>query len=363
MKATQILYSKAFAHNLYIQSFFQRRRQMYTEGHVHASYHDVNQTVLDQVKQIIPPLEGGLYKGQAGKIAVIGGCREFTGAPWFAAMSALRVGADLSHVFCTEGAASVIKSYSPEIIVHPYLKESTEVQSGEPMDAIIQSVENWLPRFDCLVIGPGMGRDGYIMETVTQIMILAKKAQMLMVIDADGLFLVSQQPELVTGYNRVILTPNLNEYKRLADKLGIEVQGFDDDGQEKLKHVCRALQGPVIVSKGPADVVADGNTVILCEQAGAPRRCGGQGDVLSGSIAVFATWGLKFEALLNKQNTQLVGLKNNPLILGAYGACHLVRATSHETFKSRRRSMVAGDLINNIGQMFNTIFDGNDAVI
>ena len=36
----------------------------------------------------------------------------------------LQVGADLSHVFCTEGAATVIKSYSPELIVHPYLPDS-----------------------------------------------------------------------------------------------------------------------------------------------------------------------------------------------------------------------------------------------
>ena len=30
----------------------------------------------------------------------------------------------MSHVFCTEGAATVIKSYSPELIVHPYLPDS-----------------------------------------------------------------------------------------------------------------------------------------------------------------------------------------------------------------------------------------------
>ncbi len=30
-------------------------------------------------------------------------------------------GADLSHVFCTKDAAPVIKSYSPELIVHPVL--------------------------------------------------------------------------------------------------------------------------------------------------------------------------------------------------------------------------------------------------
>lgn len=32
-----------------------------------------------------------LYKGQCGKIAVIGGSREYTGAPYFAAISALKV--------------------------------------------------------------------------------------------------------------------------------------------------------------------------------------------------------------------------------------------------------------------------------
>ena len=31
-------------------------------------------------------------KGQAGKIATIGGCREYTGAPFFASYSALKVG-------------------------------------------------------------------------------------------------------------------------------------------------------------------------------------------------------------------------------------------------------------------------------
>lgn len=34
-------------------------------------------------------------------------------------------GADILHVFCARGAAPVIKSYSPELIVHPYLVEST----------------------------------------------------------------------------------------------------------------------------------------------------------------------------------------------------------------------------------------------
>ena len=39
----------------------------------------------------------------------------------------LQVGSDLSHVFCTQGAATVIKSYSPELIVHPYLPDSNDM--------------------------------------------------------------------------------------------------------------------------------------------------------------------------------------------------------------------------------------------
>jgi ATP-dependent NAD(P)H-hydrate dehydratase len=31
------------------------------------------------------------YKGDAGKVGTIGGCREYTGAPYFAAISALKV--------------------------------------------------------------------------------------------------------------------------------------------------------------------------------------------------------------------------------------------------------------------------------
>lgn len=37
------------------------------------------------------PRAGDKSKGQAGKIATIGGCREYTGAPFFAAFSALKV--------------------------------------------------------------------------------------------------------------------------------------------------------------------------------------------------------------------------------------------------------------------------------
>ena len=36
-------------------------------------------------------------------------------------------------------------------------------------------------------------------------------------------------------------------------------------------------------------------TVIRCEEVGCPRRCGGQGDLLSGTIGLFAVWARQVE--------------------------------------------------------------------
>ena len=67
----------------------------------------------------------------------------YTGAPYFAAISALKAGADLVHVFCERDAGQVIKSYSPELIVHPVF--DTELAMEE--------IDQWLPRFHCVVLG------------------------------------------------------------------------------------------------------------------------------------------------------------------------------------------------------------------
>ena len=43
-----------------------------------------------------------------------------------------------------------------------------------------------------------------------------------MVLDADGLWLVSQNPSLVQGYTNAILTPNIAEFQRLWDAKGLD---------------------------------------------------------------------------------------------------------------------------------------------
>lgn len=47
-------------------------------------------SVLHQVKQTIPKLGAKWYKGQLGKVGVLGGCLEYTGAPYMSAISAVK---------------------------------------------------------------------------------------------------------------------------------------------------------------------------------------------------------------------------------------------------------------------------------
>ena len=84
---------------------------------------------LQQLRVLVPPLVATSYKGSSGKVGVVGGCFEYTGAPFYAALTALKLGADLSHVFCDEAAAVPIKSYSPELIVHGCLRGAPEVRT------------------------------------------------------------------------------------------------------------------------------------------------------------------------------------------------------------------------------------------
>lgn len=48
---------------------------------------------------------------------MIGGSKEYTGAPYYAAISSLRAGGELAYIHCDKEATIPIKCYSPELIV------------------------------------------------------------------------------------------------------------------------------------------------------------------------------------------------------------------------------------------------------
>ncbi|XP_050130189.1 ATP-dependent (S)-NAD(P)H-hydrate dehydratase isoform X2 [Malus sylvestris] len=304
------------------------------------------------LRAITPTLNPNRHKGQAGKIAVIGGCREYTGAPYFSAISALKIGADLSHVFCTKDAASVIKSYSPELIVHPILEESYSVRDEDRSfisEKVLAEVDKWMERFDCLVVGPGLGRDPFLLDCVSNIMKHARQSNVPIVIDGDGLFLVTNCIDLVSGYPLAVLTPNINEYKRLVQKvLSCEVN--DEDAPEQVLSLAKRIGGVTILRKGRSDLISDGETVNSVSIYGSPRRCGGQGDILSGSVGVFLSW-----ARQKIKDGDSSTSSRNPALLGCIAASALMRKAASLAFENKKRSTLTTDIIECLGRSLEDI--------
>jgi ATP-dependent NAD(P)H-hydrate dehydratase len=70
-----------------------------------------------------------------------------------------------------------------------------------PAYALLQ-VEAWFTRLDCLVVGPGLGRDSLLLDTARSIIQRARKTGLPLILDGDSLFLVAREPDLVLGEQR-----------------------------------------------------------------------------------------------------------------------------------------------------------------
>nr|XP_022920153.1 ATP-dependent (S)-NAD(P)H-hydrate dehydratase [Onthophagus taurus] len=289
-------------------------------------------------RQLAPSLSQGRHKGQAGRIGIFGGSLEYTGAPYFSAISGLKVGADLVHVFCSKEAATVIKSYSPELIVHPLLDSEDAVNKIKP----------WLDRLHVLLIGPGLGREDAIFEVIKEIIEIGKEKCKPLVIDADGLFLISKEPSILNNYPTpgAILTPNIMEFARLL--------GSDNPKSIKEEDAKRLFEswGPnvTLLCKGEQDILIDNSKTVKLSLGGSGRRCGGQGDLLGGSLAVFFTWALQHKLDVD------VPHDDRPMI-ACYSACKLIRECNSRAFKKFGRSMTASDMIPEIHGVFDDYFE------
>lgn len=279
---------------------------------------------MEAFTPFVPPLSSSARKGQAGRVGVIGGCLEYTGAPFFAGAAVLRLGGDLSHIFCAKAAAVPIKSYAPEQIVHPYLPDDGEVAG---VDEAVQRVLRWAPSLHSFVIGPGLGRGAATLEFAEKMLLRLRELEKPVVVDGDALFLVAQKPEIVRECRRFVLTPNAGEFAALQRALGLPCEAT-------CKDVARKLGGVTVFQKGAVDVVSDGASMRGFNFGASRRRVGGQGDITAGALALFAAWAPDniFEA--------------------AEAASEAVRKAAVLAFEKKKRATVTTDILNQICNIF-----------
>lgn len=189
---------------------------------------------------------------------------------------------------------------------------------------------------------------------------LARERGIYIVVDADGLWLVQRELDTVKGYKRVVLTPNVVEFGRLCDAAGLSKdRAQDPDDAGRAARLADALGGVTILEKGQVDRITRGTEGGAWENStqGSVRRCGGQGDVLSGAVGTFLAWGA---SRAQRQSGDQSDDDDMPR-LAAYAASTLTRTASKLTFARLKRAMQTGDMLDDVGSAFEQVF-GEEAV-
>lgn len=186
-----------------------------------------------------------------------------------------------------------------------------------------------LPKIHAVVIGPGLGREQHLLAKVGGIIDRVKEHDLPMIIDADGLYFISLCPDIVRGYIKTILTPNMAEFDRLYAAVYRSEPNRTESANTAVQQLCQTLGNVTIVRKGPSDVISDGHNVVECTEPGSARRCGGQGDILAGALGTFTYWSQKaFGSRTRDLNLHSFG----PNVVAALGGCMLTRRCNRLAF-------------------------------
>ncbi len=219
-------------------------------------------------------------KGDYGRVLIVGGSFTFTGAPTLSALAAFQTGIDLAFILAPKNIINVIRSYSPDIIAIPL--KSEDYLSTRDVDLIL----GWCKKVDVMVIGPGLGLEEETKKAVREIV---SKADLPIVIDADGIKALSGYLDLVKS-KRVVFTPHSKEFEILTGKPF--PPPVDIINRMRVAKEVAKTYNVVFLVKGREDIITDGDKVRLNMTGNALMTVGGTGDTLTGIIAALIAKGI-----------------------------------------------------------------------
>jgi NAD(P)H-hydrate epimerase len=234
------------------------------------------------VRAIVKPRLKQYHKGEYGKVLIIGGSNQYSGAPCFSALAALKTGAGLAIIGAPSSVADIIRGFSPDLIVRDLKGKVLSLDS-------IPVIEELLDWSSSVVIGPGLGLSEETEKAFTEILKTISRKRIPTVVDADGLKLVVKNESFLKEMD-VVLTPHLGEFKILT---GAEIQSIDDlDGvlRTTLREAKRLGATVLLKVANGLAAISDGKKTKINFTGNAGMAKGGVGDVLSGMAGTFMSW-------------------------------------------------------------------------
>lgn len=268
------------------------------------------------------------HKGEFGRILIIGGSKNYSGAPAYASLTGINFGIDLVITYVPEIIANVLRGFSPNMIVRANKGNWLNVDSLEELTELIK----WA---DSILIGPGLGLEKETETLLIELLKSLKQYKKQCVLDADALKLVKDHLELIKGMP-IILTPHEGELKIMMD---VDLPPYYDvNARSKLISNLAKKSKITLLVKGPYDYISNGK-LIKINKTGCPEMSiGGTGDVLAGLC------------------TSFLAIKNQPF-QSACSAAFLNGIIGEYCKTTIGERFTALDLVNNIDNSIKNIFN------
>ncbi|MFQ9104346.1 MAG: NAD(P)H-hydrate dehydratase [Oscillospiraceae bacterium] len=229
------------------------------------------------VLSLLPDRNPWGHKGNFGKLLLLCGSRGYTGAAFFAAMGALRSGAGLVFLGVPESIYGIEAVKLNEPVIFP-LPDAGGRLSADAVPEILTR----FPQMDAVLVGPGLGQSEGTLAVVRAVL---EKAECPVVVDADGINVLSAHRDLLRGRKSpTILTPHDGEFARLGGVIG-------EDRMAAAAALAEEL-GCTVLLKGHETCITDGTDGYLNPTGNPGMAVGGSGDVLAGVITALLGAGL-----------------------------------------------------------------------
>ena len=220
--------------------------------------------------ELIPDRIERSNKGTYGKLLVIAGSKDMSGAAYFLGMAAYRMGAGLVNIVTAYENIDVLKDKLPEAVFTGYKNLRDEAEYSKIAEVI--------EKYDCIVIGPGISTDensGILVE-------MALESGKNIVIDADAINVIANDDRYMDMlHENCILTPHMGEMSRLINR--------------KISDIANAPYETALLFRDTYNttvVLKDANTIVATSRGdnyinvsgNEGMSTAGSGDVLSGII-------------------------------------------------------------------------------
>ena len=224
----------------------------------------------DLVKKVIKPRPEKAYKGNFGKVTLIGGDAHYGGAILMATESCVLAGAGLTTVVTAAVNHTPLHCRRPEAMV-------VDWQDFAQVEQAIEST-------DVLLVGPGLG-DSETARKLLHFLLKIRRKEQWLVLDGSALTLLAATPaaELASTLRypeTVVLTPHQMEWQRLS-RIPIKEQ------TPKCNQELQRLIGATVVLKSHRTEIYSNNSHYQNPLGNPGMATGGTGDTLAGLLAAF----------------------------------------------------------------------------